>query len=186
MEKPNVTVKNVKTFEGHDGMGFNADVYISGVKCYSVHDGAYGGCLEFDEHSYSENPMADVVRKNIKLLDDYIATLPVEPFMLDGKQMMNIKNEPCFNTVDLDQIVNELIDEHLKQKQEKKFEKICENTICFGKPNSSSYYRIKLKYPLDKIPTMNLQRCIDGIKKDHFKDGYVFLNKNLKERQLSL
>ena len=31
MKKPIVLLRNVRTFEGHDGLGLNADVWIDGV-----------------------------------------------------------------------------------------------------------------------------------------------------------
>jgi hypothetical protein len=43
-----LTLKNIKTFEGHDTMqGFNADVCINGKKVFHALDLAYGGCLEY-------------------------------------------------------------------------------------------------------------------------------------------
>jgi len=43
-----LTLKNIKTFEGHDTMqGFNADVYVNGKKVFHAFDSAHGGCFEF-------------------------------------------------------------------------------------------------------------------------------------------
>jgi len=43
-----ITLKNVKTFEGHDTMmGFNADVYVDGVLALHAFDSAHGGCYEY-------------------------------------------------------------------------------------------------------------------------------------------
>ena len=36
MEKPNVVLKKVKTFQGRDGYGLNAEVWINGVYCTIV------------------------------------------------------------------------------------------------------------------------------------------------------
>jgi hypothetical protein len=43
-----LTVKNIKTFRGHDGQGYNCDVYADGVKAAYVTELAYGGELQID------------------------------------------------------------------------------------------------------------------------------------------
>jgi hypothetical protein len=43
-----LTIKNIKTFEGHDTMpGFNATVYIDGKKAFHAYEPASGGCMEY-------------------------------------------------------------------------------------------------------------------------------------------
>jgi len=43
-----VSLKNIKTFPGHDGMlGFNADIYIDNKKTLHVYDDAYGGIFNY-------------------------------------------------------------------------------------------------------------------------------------------
>jgi len=43
-----ITIKNIKTFEGHDTMpGFNATVYINGKKSFHAYEPASGGCMEY-------------------------------------------------------------------------------------------------------------------------------------------
>jgi len=45
-KKEGLTVKNVKTFAGHDGMvGINADIYKDGKKFCHIYDDAWGGPL---------------------------------------------------------------------------------------------------------------------------------------------
>ena len=41
MRKPIVQLKKLSFFEGHDGYGMNADVWIDGVKCMHVYDFFY-------------------------------------------------------------------------------------------------------------------------------------------------
>lgn len=43
MIKPVITLKKVKTFIGHDGIGLSADVYVDGIKTFYIFDGATGG-----------------------------------------------------------------------------------------------------------------------------------------------
>ena len=74
MKKPNVQLKNVKTFRGMEGIGINADLYINGVKCLFVIDDANGGGMTYEENIRHKDP--ELVKANIKLMDNYIATLP--------------------------------------------------------------------------------------------------------------
>lgn len=62
------SVKNIKTFTGREGKGFNATLYRDGKKIAMVSDMADGGMLRFDWVDYS-------AREEDKL-DAYCATLP--------------------------------------------------------------------------------------------------------------
>ena len=42
------SVKNVKTFNTPDGGGYNASFYCGKTKVANIHDGGFGGCLEYD------------------------------------------------------------------------------------------------------------------------------------------
>jgi hypothetical protein len=43
-----LSLKNIKTFNGHDGMvGFNADLYIDNKKTLHVFDDSYGGSIQY-------------------------------------------------------------------------------------------------------------------------------------------
>jgi hypothetical protein len=43
-----ITLKNLKSFPGHDGMdGMDADICINGKKMLHVYDSANGGCFEY-------------------------------------------------------------------------------------------------------------------------------------------
>ena len=43
MTEPKVTIKNLKSFRGMEGYGFNADIYVNGVKSMFAMDGGNGG-----------------------------------------------------------------------------------------------------------------------------------------------
>lgn len=60
------TVKNLKTFLGREGSGYNATLYRDGKKIAFVADMADGAATRFDW----------VDRAEEKLLADYVATLP--------------------------------------------------------------------------------------------------------------
>ena len=63
-----VTLKKVKTFDGREGIGLNADVYVNGVKCFAYIDDASGG----ESHCYPYN------KELYQQLKDYAASLPKE------------------------------------------------------------------------------------------------------------
>src|SRR6185295_17062882 len=44
----NLSVKNVKTFRGQEGIGFTADLYLDGKKIAFVRDNAQGGGYDYE------------------------------------------------------------------------------------------------------------------------------------------
>ncbi len=158
MDKPKVILKNVKKFQGHDGTGLNADIWINGINCMHVYDGAYGGEFEYTENTY-KNPQAALVETNIKLLDDYIAQLPEQdtPY---GKIKFN---RDCY------------IDEVLRQQE---LEKLFGRAIVFGKPTSDAYRYINMKKPLSACMLNTLQMYADKVKAECTRTGEQILNAN--------
>ncbi len=77
MQNPeNYSVKAVKTFEGMEGYGFNANLYRNNKKVARVIDSADGGCYFFNFDDPAEE----------KLLDDMCAKLPAVTSTLGGNQ----------------------------------------------------------------------------------------------------
>jgi hypothetical protein len=82
------TVKNVKTFIGNEGQGFNASLCRDGIKIAFVFDDANGGCYSYqwedgdepqvDIHitSWEEKPMTYKGTPEEKLFREFIETLP--------------------------------------------------------------------------------------------------------------
>jgi len=61
------SVKNVKTFPGHDdGLGMNCNLYKNNKKVATVHDDAWGGAFHFN---WVNNTESDI-------LDNYLETFP--------------------------------------------------------------------------------------------------------------
>jgi len=163
MKAPKIQLKNVQTFEGHDGIGLNADVWIDGVKCMHVHDGAYGGQMEYHNFCY-KNPKADEIKLLIKKFEDYIKTLPPTQFISGGKTH-SMK-------MDMDLFITELQE---KMEMEKKMKR----GVLVGVPNASQYSIYKFKMPLSKIPQGQLQASVFRIK-NKLEKGEVILNTNLE------
>jgi len=84
------TVKNIKTFVGHDGQGFNLSLYHNGEKVAFVIDLAYGGDFDYQWVDWKE-PKVDINITNYKkepvcfkgtpeekLIYELVETLPLE------------------------------------------------------------------------------------------------------------
>jgi hypothetical protein len=180
MNKPKLELKNVKTFFGMEHMGgLNADLWINGVKCYFVCDEDTGGEMNFSPFLYN-NPKEKEVRANIKLLNDYIASLPEYPMIIDGKPYKDKSGKIMMMKPDLSGIVDDLFNEIQKEKAKKKMQKFFEVAICYGIPDAPEYRYIKYKRPLSQVPLFHLQGQVDQILKDRCKNGEVIFNDNLK------
>lgn len=89
-----ITIKNIKTFEGHDTMpGFNATVYINGKKSFHAYEPASGGCMEYrpcdGKSNYRE--AADIVQE----LEEKLEALPEYKTHFGNKDHMFKDNLDC-------------------------------------------------------------------------------------------
>jgi len=174
-----VVLKNVKEFEGHDTMiGFNADIYIEGIKCMHVHDSAHGGCYEYQSFAYhSKNEKK--IRELSSKLEAYVLTLPDIPFEHNGLTS-NLK-------MDLDLFIDDLVEKHQKAKQvknaEARMKRIMKKCIVFGAPDSNKYSSYDLykstKKELKDLPKHFVQKYINFAKEKCVGTDKVILNTNL-------
>lgn len=164
MKAPKIKFTNIKTFEGMDGIGLNADVYINGTKCLRMIDDGNGGELllrKQAEHS-------ETINKKIQELKDYVETLPMKKFSTFEIPM----------TVEM--FLDDLLIEQQEQKEQKRFEKLQETAILFGKPKGSKYMKLQFNIPLKQVPASTLQKHIDGVIKNYCKPhNHQILNTNL-------
>ena len=179
MNKPTVVLKNLKTFMGMEGQGFNVDVWINGIKCILVIDSANGGCFDYQSYSYN-NPKAKQINDNFKLLEDYVNSLPEypmeingEPYKRDGKVVMM---KP-----DMDNFIDDAINALLKAKEDKKLVKLMQTSFLFGTPNGGSYQYVQYKKPLATIDKTYLQKELNGFKARYCKGNVQLLNTNISE-----
>ena len=98
-------VKNVKTFMGREGHGYECSLYKDGKKIGTVTDTANGGEVDFY--------LNDGEKKN---LDVYCAALPLEPCTYDFMRA----DYPDGVPVSCDALVGRLIDEFDTHKRNKK------------------------------------------------------------------
>lgn len=164
-----IELKNIKinlTFSEETIM-FQADVYVNGKKtAYARNDGR-GGCTYYCSYHAPNND------EDLRQAEAFCKTLPPIDYD-DFKIDMNLEH-----------FIDELVNQEIKKKEDKKLEKKMETTIMWGKPNGNSYYQVKFKIPLAKIPLAQLQGVVDKYKKE-FKEGDVFLNTNLEKLGVKL
>ena len=161
-------------FQGHDGTGLNADVWINGVNCMHVHDGAYGGEFEYQENTFN-NPKAAQVKANIKLLDDYIATLPEVESDMGGHKFKFKMNRDFY----IDKVLEEQETAKAKVKQEKKMNALYTHALVIGKPNENKYRFMDMKRPLSEVPALLLQSYLAKLRRECETTGEQILNTNL-------
>ena len=169
-----VEIKNLKFHQGHDGHGFNADIFINGVKCMHVYDGAYGGEFEYTDYSRLPNAKNPERIKELNAeLEAYVKTLPAVEFQ-GTKLDMN-----------MDMYIEELIQAKEKEKEEKKKLKLMQKAILVGVPNANQYSYYAYKVALASIPTNVLQKHVDSYKAK-LKQGEVILNTNLAQLNITI
>jgi hypothetical protein len=167
MNKPKLEIKNFHSgYSSEWGAGgrYDFDLWINGIKCMKVIEEGNGGCMDY-EHFIHSNPKAEQVKANIKLLKDYIKTLPPET--------SNINDRPFTIEMDMDLLMGEMV-------EDRKMEKTYAKSICSGMPKGSSYVRTGWKgKSLKDINILTLQHVYNEVKAG-LKDGEVILNTNLE------
>lgn len=156
-----VTLKNVHTFQGLEGYGLNADVYVNGVKTLHFHDSGDGGGGW--PNGIFNNGLYELleaeIKKHPKIAYDY------------GE---NFKGEMDYC---LETLVDEICTELERAKANKKIAKLCETAIVWGVPDGDSYRYINYKRNLNTIPKDILAREIK--EKVKLQEGEVIFNTNI-------
>lgn len=171
-----IEIKNVKinlTFSEETIM-FKADLAINGIIVGEAKNDGRGGNTFYEEKKYDvkkQEFFSDAIRNRnkdlIKQAEDFCKSLPPyqgSDFTLD---------------MDLEFFIDNLIDDEIAKKEQKKFEKKMIDRIMWGVPKGVSYKEIQFKVHLSQLPKDKLQEYIDKYKKGFVK-GEVFLNTNLE------
>jgi len=139
---------------------FTADLYINGKKVGECKNTGQGGCTDYYgiKHYHSDD---------IQKAEAYCKTLP------------KVKYGDSEWEESLEGVINQLLEDWLKAKDQKKLERKMLKAIYIGLPNSDprSYYGFKVA--LSTIPTGQLQASVDRIKAK-LENGEVILNTNLE------
>lgn len=142
MKAPVITVKKLSTFQGHDGIGVNADIFIDGVYVGHFYDEARGGEPDFD-FAYNDSDPSVRARAQAKFanLEAYAKDQPEIDLNADRK----FDNKPMMHkaiAIDLiDYAINDAIEAREKKKANNRLNKDKMRTIMWGNPKDTSHYR---------------------------------------------
>lgn len=139
------TVKNIKTFRGMEGTGYNATLYLDGKKFAEVLDDAHGGEVNID--CFNKDDYA--------ILSNYVLTLP--------KWKSGFSKEMYDMTVGLfvENMINKILDA-------KKLEKAKKKGICF-KLNTDN------KNTFRTINTHDMAIAVNHLDKQFGNNNYQFI-----------
>jgi hypothetical protein len=167
-----IELKNVKVNEAfsEETTCFIADVFINGKKVAHAKNDGRGGCTDY--YPYEGQ------RELLNLAEDFCKRLPKEKVDFGGTIHEFAQS--------LESVIDNLLFEKEKEKEQKKIEKLCENNIVWGKPNGMSYKMLSFK---GKIKFADVKKTIQGQKalerlvdrvKGELKEGEEIFNKNLE------
>ncbi len=159
----NIELKKIKVAANmsEETTAFTAELFVNGKNIGYVKNDGRGGCTD-----YYNNP-DEKSKEALKAAEAYCLTLPEVDYGTFKHKM------------DLETFIDELLEKHLKEKEQSKLAKKMVDTVMWGIPNGHSYTQVKFKVPLAQIPTEKLQGYLDKYKKDFDKDE-KFLNTNLE------
>ena len=167
-----IELKNVKVNEAfsEETTCFIADVFINGKKVAHAKNDGRGGCTDY--YPYEGK------RELLKQAEEFCKGLPKEKVDFGGTIHEFAQS--------LESVIDNLLFEKEKEKEQKKIEKLCENNIVWGKPNGMSYKMLSFK---GKIKFADVKKTIQGQKalerlidrvKGELKEGEIIFNKNLE------
>ena len=168
-----IEFKNFKMSLAHseETILFSADIAINGkVVAFAKNDGR-GGCTDYQAYQTKTTSLVDA-RKILQDAEEYCKNLKGHPA---SKMCEEIDIQMNF-----EHYLDYLVEEKLKEYENKKIQKLFKDCIVWGVPNSSTYTRVKFKKPLNEIPLLQLQVKVKTYKKG-FKKGEVFFNTNFDE-----
>jgi hypothetical protein len=166
-----IELKNVKVNEAfsEETTCFIADVFINGKKVAHAKNDGRGGCTDY--YPYEGQ------RELLNLAEDFCKRLPKEKVDFGGTIHEFAQS--------LESVIDNLLFEKEKAKEEKKIIKLCETHIVFGKPNGYSYRMIgfngKQKFADVKksiVGQKALEKLINRVKGE-LREGEIIFNKNL-------
>jgi hypothetical protein len=169
----NLSVKNVKTFKGHDGMlGVNADVYINAKKFAHFYDDAYGGEPRLDWLG-NNDIQRQANRNTLRDLEEQAKNLPKVLYNLKGV------DEPFENTFWLHTLVDTLINAELERKE---LAKLAKKGIVYVDPKDDETYTWGWNYPIPKLFKMYPTKALPSVQKRYdqlVKEGCIVKNTEL-------
>lgn len=163
IEQNRVTLKSIKFSEAlsEETNAFTADIFFDGKKIgYAKNDG-HGGCTDYNRYPDKMDKL-----KECMAFCESLPQIDLGHFQID----CNLEN-----------VIDDLFEDWLKQREQKQLEKKMQTSILFGVPNAMSYSYINFKQPLKAMHKPLLQAHVSKIVRDHCTGDVRILNTNLKE-----
>ena len=167
-----IELKNVKVNQAfsEETTCFIADVFVNGKKVAHAKNDGRGGCTDYYHYEGQ--------RELLNQAEKFCKSLP--------KKVIDFGGSTHEFDQSLESVIDDLLFEKEKQKEDKKIEKLCETHIVFGKPNGYSYRMIGFN---GKQKIANVKKSIVGQKalerlinrvKGELKEGEIIFNNNLE------
>ena len=162
-----IQLKNVKINDSfsEETICFKADVFVNGKKIAYAENEGRGGCTFISAYPEKRTELAEV--------EKYCKSLPKRVY--DFGEFDN----------DLESVVDDLLNEKIKEKEQKKIDKLCLTSIVYGVPGgiSYSYIGFKGKPKLEDLKkTAQGQKSLDNLVnkvKSGLEKGQVIFNTNI-------
>lgn len=158
-----IELKSIKFSEAmsEETNAFTANLYVNGKKVGYCKNTGQGGCTD-----YNSNTPED--RKAIAEAETYCKALPKTKWNdIEFKQS-------------LESVIDGLLEDWLKAKEQKKMIKYMQTGLVVGVPDANSYSYTNYKRPLSTIPKQQLQSIVTNLQAKHCTGGVVILNTNLE------
>ena len=167
-----IELKNVKVNQAfsEETTCFIADLFVNGKKVAHAKNYGRGGCTDY--YPYEGQ------RELLKQAELFCKELPKKPIDF-GDKVHEFDQS-------LESVIDDLLFEKEKAKEEKKIIKLCETHIVFGKPNGYSYRMIGFngKQKIDDVKKSivgqkALEKLINRVKGE-LREGEIIFNNNLE------
>ena len=167
-----IELKNVKVNQAfsEETTCFIADVFVNGKKVAHAKNDGRGGCTDYYHYEGQ--------RELLNQAEKFCKSLP--------KKVIDFGGSTHEFDQSLESVIDDLLFEKEKQKEDKKIEKLCETHIVFGKPNGYSYRMIGFN---GKQKIANVKKSIVGQKalerlinrvKGELNEVEIIFNNNLE------
>jgi len=158
--KKSMEIKNVKTWNGHDGIGLNCIVYLNGKRAFEYLDNANGGGGDISYRIDKE-----LTKKIEDWIDSQPAVVCTEPHAFEYKY-------------NIDNLINDLHQKYTDKKFDRAKQKKMLTCIIIEHPDKNGYRYYKFPRNLSLIPVDLLKQHIVKIKSG-LKLGEKIVNTNL-------
>lgn len=168
-----IELKNVKFSElmSEETNAFTADIFVNGKKAGYARNDGHGGCT--DCHFYPEQ------KELFRQAEQYCLSLPPIQYPAShGMEAFEIRS-------DMENVVDQLFEEWLKAKDNKKLEKKMESNFLVKRTDGNIALTGWKNRTLAQMPLPALQMTYDNIKKQ-LKTGETIMNTNLEKLGIKL